>query len=430
MDEFFSRQMDGEALGKTKMQAVFDAEAGTPELIDAIAAELPQIRDVMASLRNSLPLAPHSGVGPIGRSGFYRIPNHYRSVCFVLPPRAANEPSPGVIVFKGTEPLIADFPTYFDWMLGAPFRGSPLPLALHFPLDMKLPPAAMWIEECVAEQKVTSTVQQLFFKRHGRLARLPVPLFVFKMTPQQVARYEEVILTGVPADGMKKIRNKLIDGLGVEVYYYPELPVRAADLFVGNAREALKASLGTEQVEDTFRKWIKLLAEVLCLDYMPFAPWHHGMGGCVDPGNACIDGGFNDLLTLVPFDTILTDALFRRSLMATIQMLGESMVAMSAASVGVPAAAESDASALAASYITEGLRHHIGAAAQQGLEIDPRLTSFFNAPEAADIARILRESHQGRARPAQFAANPGPQSRPMSPQLRSMNGAPFMATNP
>ncbi len=102
MNEFLMRQTEGGGLGHAKMQAVFDAEIGTPELIDAIAAELPQIRDVMAGLRNSLPLAPHSGVGPIGRSGFYRIPNHYRSVCFILPARKKSDPSPGVIVFKGS----------------------------------------------------------------------------------------------------------------------------------------------------------------------------------------------------------------------------------------------------------------------------------------------------------------------------------------
>ena len=50
--------------------------------------------------------------------------------------------------------------------------------------------------------------------------------------------------------------------------------------------------------------WAQLMAEMLCLGYMPYASWHHGMGGCVDSGNVCIDGGFNDLLTLVPFDAI------------------------------------------------------------------------------------------------------------------------------
>ena len=54
----------------------------------------------------------------------------------------------GAIVFKGTEPLLPDFPEYLDWMLQAQFRASRLPLGLHFALDMKLPPGAMWIEEC------------------------------------------------------------------------------------------------------------------------------------------------------------------------------------------------------------------------------------------------------------------------------------------
>src|SRR5690606_2291908 len=153
MGHFFSRVISEGRIESVALQTIFDAEQGTPGLIDAVAATAPQIRHVMASLRESLPLVPHAGVGPLGRSGFFRIPNRYRSVSFVLPPDSgAGGASPGVIVFKGTEPLLADFPQYFDWMLDAPFRASALPLALHFPLDMKLPPAAMWIEECVAEQ--------------------------------------------------------------------------------------------------------------------------------------------------------------------------------------------------------------------------------------------------------------------------------------
>lgn len=403
MSHFFSRVTSEGGIESAALQTIFDAEQGTPGLIDAVAATVPQIRHVMASLRESLPLVPHAGVGPLGRSGFFRIPNHYRSVSFVLPPDSgAGGASPGVIVFKGTEPLLADFPQYFDWMLDAPFRASALPLALHFPLDMKLPPAAMWIEECVAEQSVSSRVQQSFLARHGRMARLPLPLFVFKMTPGQNARYEQTIRSRLSEDALRKIKNKLTDGLGVEVYFYPELPVRVADLMVGNVRETFKSALGAEQVEENFGRWMQLLAEMLCLGYMPYAPWHHGMGGCVDPGNVCIDGGFNDLLTLVPFDAIPDDALFRQSLTASVRMLAESMTTMAAASIGVPSAGESDATALMMTYAIRGLRENTLAIERNGHAVDARLRHFFDPPEVADIFQILRNTHRTRIRPTQY----------------------------
>lgn len=402
MDDHFADFFRGDASDKASLRVAFDAEQATPGLIDSLAAQVPQIRRIMASLRQALPLVPHSGIGPLGR--FYRLPNHYRSVSFMLPPEgpAGLQPAPGVVVFKGTEPLIADFPAYFDWMLGAPFRSSALPLALHFPLDMKLPPAAMWIEECLAEQAVSSRLQQLYLERHGRLARLPLPLFVFRMTPAQLARYEEVVCSRLSADANRKIRNKLSDGLGVEVYYYPELPVRVADLFVGNVRETFKDALAPEQVEITFGKWARLLSEILCLGYMPYAPWHHGMGSCCDQGNVCIDGGFNDLLTLVPFDAIPDDVLFRQSLAASTRMLAESMASLAAASVGMAPAADSEAIPVAAGYINDRLREHVRAMLRDGHAMDARLKRVFEVPGFPDVVDVLRKSHRGRGGAPQF----------------------------
>jgi hypothetical protein len=423
MNSFFASFTSEDGFGSAALQTIFDAEQGTPELIDQVARQAPQIRDVMAGLRESLPLVPHSGIGPIGR--FYRIPNHYRSVSFMLPPDHPGDqhPGPGVIVFKGTEPLLQDFPAYLEWMLGTPFRGSPLPLALHFPLDMRLPPAAMWIEECNAEQAVSSSIQQRYLGRHGRLARLPVPLFVFKMKPEMTRRYEDVIRSRISAEAVKKIGNKLADGLGVEVYYYPELPVRVADLFVGNVRNTFRDMLTAQDVERVFGDWASLLAEMLGLGYMPYAPWHHGMGACVDQGNTCIDGGFNDLLTLVPFEAIPDDALFRQSMLVTIRMLSESMAALAAASLGVPPVAESDASSLAATYLTERLRARLRALEDEHHGVDPRLGRFFASTTATDILNVLRAGRQGLPRQTQFMASRAPTAGVDRANIRVAAGA-------
>lgn len=401
MNNIFSNPEGSAGSGSARLQAVFDAEADSPELLAHAVLKVPQLLDVMASLREALPLVSHSGVGPSGR--FYRLPNHYRSVSFMLPASEdeVNSANPGVIVFKGTEPLLPDFSEYYDWMLGARFRSSSLPLGLHFPLDMKLPPAAMWIEECLAEQAISSKIQRQYLHRYGQLARLPLPLFVFKLTPEQLRGYEECISSRISADAMWKIRNKLADGLGVEVYYYPELPVRVADLFVGNVRDVFKPLLASESVETTCESWVLLFARLLCLGYMPFAPWHHGMGGCVDAGNVCIDGGFNDLLTVVSFDTIPDEHLFRRSLQGSIQMLAESISALSAASMGTTVSAENEVVSLAVSFVTDRLRHHIMGADQGRHALDGRLVHFFHNPGVADILRQLG-SGRGRSGHGQY----------------------------
>lgn len=417
MTNIFGHFAGGRRLGRVTLETVFDAEAGSPELIDAMAANVPAIRDLMASLRQSLPLVPHSGVGSVG--SFFRLPNHYRSTCFIIPSaRPGGQAGPGVVVFKGTEPLLADFPAYLDWMLGVPFRGSSLPLGLHFPLEMRLPPAAMWIQECMAEQAVSSRLQQRYLKRHGRVARLPVPLFVFKLMPEQMARYEAMVRDRISKDAFARISGKLVEGLGVEVYYYPELPVRVADLFVGNLRDSFRDALSPEQIQETFGAWAGLLGDLLCLGYMPYAPWHHGMGGCLDQGNACIDGGFNDLLTLVPFDAIPNDALFRSCMLASIRMLGDTMVALAAASIGSSSQKDSDAGALAATYVTENLREHVRESVRCGDDLDARLVRFFDVPHASHILQFVTAMHQSRNRLAQFIADEHPNPNSMlTPEL-------------
>jgi hypothetical protein len=279
-------------------------------------------------------------------------------------------------------------------------------MGLHFPLDMKLPPAAMWIEECIAEQQVASAFQQRYLDRHGSIARLPVPLFVFRFAPDQNASYREAVRARLSADAYNKIKNKIADGFGVEVYYYPELPVRVADLSVGNVRETFKAVLGAEQVEKTFEKWTRLFAEMLCLDAMPYAPWHNGMGACVDMGNACIDGGFNDLLTLVSFEAIPSEMLFRSSVNTSIKVLADTMVAMAAASLGVPSIAEQDVSSLTVEYVRAGLRERVLELARSGYVIDDRLKQYFFPPTASDLIEAVRAVHQKRTRPAQYLGAP------------------------
>jgi hypothetical protein len=412
MRNFFSGSSFADRVEGVTVQTAFDAEIDTPDLLKAVEERVPQIRQAMASLRETLPLAPHSGVGQIGR--FHRLPNHYRSITFALPgvDPSDTQSSPGVIVFKGTEPLIPDFATYLDWMLTARFRSSPLSLGLHFPMDMRLPPAAMWIEECLMEQYTSSRVQQEYLGRHHSLARLPVPLFVFRMTPEQNQRYAEQVRSRIPEEAFKKISHKLVDGLGVEVYYYPELPIRVADLFVGNARKIFKSALSPVRVEATVQQWIQLLSELLCLDYMPFVPWHHGMGGCVDPGNVCIDGGFCDLLTLVPFDGIPDDQLFRKSLHMSIKMLAESIASLAAVSFGTGVVSDPDAVALAEAYVTSHLHDHIRNGERKGYEINVRLIESIASPGLADIFDIFRRAPADRVAMPQFlgatdtAANP------------------------
>lgn len=61
---------------------------------------------------------------------------------------------------------------------------------------------------------------------------------------------------------------------------------------------------------------------------MPYAPWNKGWGSCLDAGNACLDGGLADLLTLVPFESIPDDRLFQVSLLSSLEVLSQTVVSL------------------------------------------------------------------------------------------------------
>jgi hypothetical protein len=414
MNKYLPSDVTG--VSPASLQVRFDALRDTPELIESLSVRLPTLRHILANMRAGVvPLMPSSHPGSFGN--FVRLPNHYRSVCFKLPGTASEPGVDGVVVLKGTEPLLPDFPQYLDWMLRAPFRGSYLSLGLYFPLEMKLPPGAMWIEECVLEQKISSQVQQRYLAQYGYLARLPVPLFVFELTAEQVESYREVVRARLSADAFSRIDAKVRGGLGVEVYYYPSLPIRVADLPELDVK-AFSAVSSAETLKATFDAWIQLMAELLGLGYMPSAPWNRGMGGYVDPGNACIDGGFNDLVTIVPFDSIPSEYLFWRSLRQSIQMLAHSVAAMCVAVTETRAPLPSEPPAAAVEYVTEELRHRIRSEQQNTQDLDPRLTRFFEVPSVTDLLRHLRDIQRpGRA--AQYR----PPASSISPPSNSKVGA-------
>ena len=389
--------------GSATLRPRFDAERDTPALVDAAASQCPALRAIMSSLRRAIPLMPHSRVGPCGP--FIRFPNHYRSVSWLLTGNGhATQPSEGAIVFKGTEPVLPDFAEYLDWMLQTPYRSSYLPLGMFFPLHMKLPPAAMWIEECLLEQDIASTIQQDYLVRYGRLARLPLPLFVYELTSEQVQHYETVVRTRLPPSIFKRIKAKVRDGLGVEVYYYPSPPLRVADVSATEYRQSFRAASSPEAVEATCNEWITLMAELLQLGYMPYAPWNYGMGSCVDSGNACIDGGFNDLLTIVAFDSIPGEHLFARSLSESIEMMAASIATLSALAAGTGPPPQTRVLDVAVSYVTERLRTCIKADCGGSQPVDPRLLRSFETPSARDVLHHLREARdvRGNGAPAQF----------------------------
>jgi hypothetical protein len=217
--------------------------------------------------------------------------------------------------------MLNDFPAYLQWMLRARFRKRDLPVALHFPLSLRMPPGAFPIDECIREQQITTEVHRRHWAQYGCLAHCPLPLLSYELPREMSAAYASEVRNALPSQALERIEWRIQAGLGVGVYYYPSVPIRVADLEFIELDTVLDGRDSHEFIDETLRRWAKQFARLVTLGYIPYGPWNQGWGACVDSGNACIDGGFADLLTLVRAEEIPSSRLYAQCLLSSTEAL-------------------------------------------------------------------------------------------------------------
>ena len=313
MTDLLQRHAERAGLALVPADLVFDAERDHPRLVLAVERTCPPIRAILAGLRRRLPVARNAREGVTGQ--FYRLPGHYRRVCCAIPDLPGPERlwEGDVVALEGTEPLMADFDDYLRWMLTTPFRDGDLPIGLHLPLVAGIPPGAVPLDECNQAQRLAAALHERHLTLYGELAQAPVPLVVHRFSAEDTARYIETLRWRLPLQAFERAEARARTGCGVSVWYYPAAPIRVDDLRVLAAADP-RLRAAPEAGEETIAGWCRQFARLLHLGFMPFAPWNASRGSCVDAGSACIDGGFADLSTLVPFESIPDDRWFRRSL--------------------------------------------------------------------------------------------------------------------
>ena len=372
---------------RVTLEPSFDAEVDRPRLVSALEPLCPEIRPILAGLRRSIPLAPHATEGVTGQ--FYRLPGHFRSVCCAIPEH--DDPmqlwNGDVVCFKGTEPLMRDLDDYLAWMMGARFRGSDLPLGLHFPLVVNVPPGAVPLDECLREERMAAAVHERHLAVYGELAQAPVPLLVHRFDNLQNGRYAAALHEQLPPQAFERIEARARGGCGVSVWYYPTAPIRVDDLRVITT-SAPPLRVAPEEGEETVTGWCRLFARLLHLGFMPFAPWNRGRGSCVDAGNACIDGGFADLLMLVPFESIPDDRWFGLSLLSSIQMLTHTVAVFTHALGRRTAAPGILMEPLAQSMLWPRLARAISEETPQGQGADRRLDAYLDVRSLAELLAL------------------------------------------
>lgn len=313
----------------------FDIERDAPHVLRALERTRPDIVTRLERVRRELPSGVDCGTrvslseGTARHSEWFRFPRQYRSFAVPLDVDRASPFDVDVLVFKGMELLLADFPRYLQWMAGAQFRRSELPIALHLPFMLRMPPGAMPVDEAQREQELAAELQSRHLEAYGALAHTPVPLLVQPIDSSGVRRYLARLEEVLPSQAFERIDARCRAGLAISISYYPSAPIRLNSLLapVPDAIASYSARVLADP-DALVNRWIELLARLLLLEFMPFVPWNAGWGACMDAGNACLDGGFTDLVTLTRFETITDDRLFAASVAMTLEMFANTVATL------------------------------------------------------------------------------------------------------
>jgi hypothetical protein len=264
----------------------------------ALAAGVPVLRDVH----------------PVDHAPYLRPPGHRRA--FYL----RDPGGPGVLAIKGSEPLATNFGDFLDEVgaarvgievrLGSPAIDRTLSRAELSGLD-KFPilegkvPGAVTVREALAEARAALAIQRTHVARHGVPARLSLPVFLGRWPAAVAERVAAELGARMAGRGLELAVAALAGGLAVYVYRYPSVPVRLAHLAVPDARRGadvagrLAAIARHVEPRAALDGWLGLTARMLALGFVAKDPRAVVSGDCLQVQNACLDGGFADVESVV-----------------------------------------------------------------------------------------------------------------------------------
>jgi hypothetical protein len=189
----------------------------------------------------------------------------------------------------------------------------------------------------------------------------------------------------LPAQAFERVESRVSAGLGVSVAYYAGLPLRVADLNPSDRAEARTGAVGLPVIQPAIESWIELFARMLSLGYVPYAYWNKGWGACVDKGNACVNGGFADLLTLVALGTIPSDRILRASVWSSVNMLVETVATFWTVTRG--GTADDEVKGLVGLYVRQQLRLAIDRLVAAGHSPDIRVRACLAVDSLQELAQ-------------------------------------------
>lgn len=361
-------------------------------LLAAADAVCPEMSTCFKAWRTTLPLPTRVRDTRAGR--WQRFPESYRSLAWVFGELQSCKAS---LLVKGSEPTMQDFEELVRWVSRSSFRSEPtfghMPMADHLALREHKVPGALTLREALAEAKTALTLQQAHLEHYQSLLPMPLPLIVHRFDEETNAIVRAAARAHLTRLAFERVRGSIDEGLALYVYFYPGAPVRVSQAAgpLGNEGEKERAARllrgGAEQAID---RWLQITARLWHLGFMPYSYQNEGLGACFDAGNACLDGGFLDVDSVVALGELRNDGMFYDALVATV--LGLTRTALHLLPrVCHPETAE----LLARQYIMRRLSHFLASEARPALELDPRLRLAFRACSMAELGTLLCSRERG-----------------------------------
>lgn len=307
------------------------------------------------AFETKLPIPPSCDL--FNSEGFFRLKGHQRSICFAPQGR---EPLRNVLCIKGMEPVAPDFDAALERMASHSADGR-LSNLEHFILVEDKLPGCLLLGEAHAEAAIAAMVHRRLADDDGALARLPLPIFCGRH-PDAVA---ETAARAISARASRRVWQKIemlaAAGLGVYVYWYPSVPLRAWGCRAKGEAAAIMSD-----------GWMNLAARLLCAGFLPTTAHSFGRGQCCDPQNAVVDGGFADVDSIVPISEVRTRQDLFVAVHATIREIAASILHV---------LGKDNPAAASFGYSRQMTRQVVWQRLAQacGEHADPRLMQFFDA---------------------------------------------------
>lgn len=384
---------------------LFDLATSAPALYESACRQSPNLARACDAFREDPPLPSSAEMGREGR--IYRPPRHYRSYCYELADDAPTDDlSSDVLVVKGAEIALDDYPKLIEWLKSRPCRNYIKNRSMidNLAIRERKVPGAMTLHEAEVEKNIGLAVHRAHLEHYGTLAHIPVPVLTLGVPDEKVERAKSILKSTLVQAGWERIEPHIDHGLAIFIYYYPSAPLRLDQVLeygalreqvpewadiggLGTAKKMpsfLSSALQNFDAEAAFEGWMQLFVRLLYLDFLPFTSNAIMHGSMLASSNLCIDGGGCDIDSIVSMKDYPDDHFIMESFISSVGQLHRTV----ATAFGLPAD-QGELDNLIYGFLLAQFRRIIEQERRETVQLHPLIERVLSLQSFMDAAELV-----------------------------------------